>query len=430
MGRDADLAARLRDLRERAGLTKTALARPRYTPSHVSQIEAVRRRPSPDALRFFSERLGVSPEYLATGVPDGAEQELRHRLEEARLALADGALTEAGNLAEGVAAQAEEFALPSVRARALVVLGDVRQRARLLREAVEAYEAALSGDLPQRERGMAVAALATTYRAMGDLTYAGEIVERYLDEPRHAPLDPGVLAELQTVLVSVYFERGEMVRAERTAERAVAAAEQDAPADIRAKAYWNASRVLAEARRWEDALELAQRARIILEQEEDRQRVGRLHNAYAYLCLEAEPPRTAEASAHLDRAEALLADSSPTDLAYVFEERGRVALLDGRPQDALRWADAAIAGAGLDELELARSMFLRGRALALLARRADAEGSFKQAAETFERLGARQQDASTWRELGELRLDLGDVDGALEALLAGLSALEPRRTRA
>jgi tetratricopeptide (TPR) repeat protein len=420
----------MKALREQAGLTRTALARPRYTTSHVSQIEAGRRRPSATALKFFSERLGVSTRYLETGIPDGAEQELRHLLEQARRQVIQGALAEAEALAASVTARAGEFGLPEIRARGLVVLGDARLKGRELRQAIDAYEQGLEGELPERERGMAVAATATAYRAMGDLSYASELVEGYLKERRGSPLDPGVLAELQTVLVGVYFERGEVIRAERTARRAVAAAEGDAPADIRAKAYWNASRVLAEAKRWDDALELAARARIILENEEDRRRVGRLHNAYAYLCLEADPPRVEEARQHLDRAEALLSDSSPADLAYVFEERGRLALFEGSPQDALRWAEAALAGSGVDELESARSMYLKGRALSLLGRRSEAEGALKTSADGFERHGARQQEASAWRELGELRLSAGDVDGALEALRAGLSALEPRRARA
>ena len=65
-----------------------------------------------------------------------------------------------------------------------------------------------------------------------------------------------------------------------------------------------------------------------------------------------------------------------------------------------------------------------------MGRRGEAEGALKDAADAFERLGARQQEASTWRELGELRLSAGDMEGALDALRAGLTALEPRRTRA
>jgi len=110
-----DLATRLKGLREQAGLTRSALAKPRYTPSHVSLIESGRRRPSPEAIRFFSERLGVSPNFLATGIPDGADQQLRHLLEEARRLVVQGALDEAERVASNVAARAEEFGLAPIR---------------------------------------------------------------------------------------------------------------------------------------------------------------------------------------------------------------------------------------------------------------------------------------------------------------------------
>src|ERR687887_2471737 len=85
-----ELAARIRDLRVRAGPTKTALAKPRYTVSYVSQIEAGRRTPSPGALAFFAQQLGVSSQFLSTGIPEQVEEELRYGLEEARLELREG----------------------------------------------------------------------------------------------------------------------------------------------------------------------------------------------------------------------------------------------------------------------------------------------------------------------------------------------------
>src|ERR687887_2519873 len=85
-----ELAARIRDLRVQAGLTKTALAKPRYTVSYVSQIESGRRTPSAEALEFFAGQLGVSPDFLATGIPEDVEEHLRYRLEEARLGVREG----------------------------------------------------------------------------------------------------------------------------------------------------------------------------------------------------------------------------------------------------------------------------------------------------------------------------------------------------
>src|SRR6478672_11268000 len=102
-----DLARRFRDLRLKAGLSGAALASPRYNVSYVSQIEAGRRRPSAEALTFFAERLGVTPRFLGTGVPEHLEDELRYRLEEARRARRDADATGAEAIARAVLAETD-----------------------------------------------------------------------------------------------------------------------------------------------------------------------------------------------------------------------------------------------------------------------------------------------------------------------------------
>ena len=62
-------------------LTITALAEPGYSASHVSQIESERRRPSPAALEFLAEQLGVSARYLRTGIPDDGDVRLAYEVE-------------------------------------------------------------------------------------------------------------------------------------------------------------------------------------------------------------------------------------------------------------------------------------------------------------------------------------------------------------
>src|SRR5438552_14320899 len=106
-----DLAPRFRSLRVQAGLTKTALARPRYTVSYVSQIESGKRRPSPEALAFFAERLKVTPEFLATGIPEGLEDALRYRLEGARRSLRMAEASEAEGAARSVRSEADQHGL-------------------------------------------------------------------------------------------------------------------------------------------------------------------------------------------------------------------------------------------------------------------------------------------------------------------------------
>jgi tetratricopeptide (TPR) repeat protein len=426
-----DLPSRFRDLREKAGLTKTALAKPRYTVSFVSQIESGRRRPSQEALAFFAERLGVTAPYLATGVPEGIEDYLGYRLEESRRLLRTGDLDNADRTLVHLRSQATEYGLARMEARATGAMGDLLLRRGKARDAVDLLEEALEGDLPEHDAGMTVACLSRAYRSLGDLVYASEVIEGFLKRGGSGPLDPAVSAELQTVLVSIYFERGEVVRAERAAGRAIAAAGEGAPVEIRANTYWAASRVLAEAKRWDEALEFATRARLLLEELDDRRRVARLHNAYAFICLEMDPPRVEEAAGHLQRAEDMLSeDSASGDLAYVLTERSRLALMEGRPAEALQHAERALSDVGGDELEVARCIFLKGRALGSLDRREEAQSALREAAGLFGSRGARQQEAACWRELGELDLAAGDLPAAVQALRAGLEALDPRRSRA
>jgi tetratricopeptide (TPR) repeat protein len=168
-----------------------------------------------------------------------------------------------------------------------------------------------------------------------------------------------------------------------------------------------------------------------MEELDDQRSVARLHTNYAFICLEADPPRTDEACQHLDVAESWLSKAGASrELAYVYEERGRLALLEERPGDAVRFADLSLEAAGEDELHAARSLYLRGRAMALLGNRGEARLALQRSADVFEKHGARQQQAAAWRELGELDLAEGDVQSAVEALRAGLEALDPRRARA
>jgi tetratricopeptide (TPR) repeat protein len=310
-------------------------------------------------------------------------------------------------------------------------MGDALGQQGKMQEALDAYEEALEGDLPDREAALATAGLAKTYRTLGDLGYAADVVEAFMARSGRGPLDPSMAGELQSVLVSIYFERGDVVRAERAAHRALAAASQGASLDLKARTYWYASRVLAERKHWTEALEYATRARVLMEEMEDRRNVARLHNAYAFICLEIEPPRTEEARRHLDQAEALLAQGAGAgDLSYVLTERARLELLEERFEEALRYAEEALTHVSRDALEAARSLFLEGRALAALGRGQEAQDVLREAAASFGNHGARQQEAACWRELGELHIAAGDIEEAVEALRAGLEALDPRRTRA
>jgi tetratricopeptide (TPR) repeat protein len=430
--RETPFAKRFRALRYEAGLTQTALAEPRFTVSYVSQIESGKKKPSADAIAYFAQRLGASESYLSTGVPDGLEGEIGYEVERARLALSQGRLDEGLAIAREQIERATEYDFTRLRSQAQIVAANALFMSARYREAIDRYEEALDGDtLTDRERGMVTNALASAYRAVGDLSYACDLLESYLRRYRHEPLDAAVAAEVQTALVAIYFERGDITRAERAAEQAMAITDEGVSPMARANALWSTSRVLAEQNRFSEALELATRARIIIEELGDQRRIVRVHTSYAFLCLEAEPPKLDDADRHLRTAESLLDEHSPDeDAASLAAERARLALLQDRPDEALEHATRALERTGTDELARGRCLFLQGRAYALTRRSGDAMGCFREAASVFHKHGARQQQAACWREVGEVQLERGDVDAAVEAFRDGLEALDPRRSRA
>jgi len=117
-----ELARRFEDLRVRAGLTKTALAKPRYTVSYVSQIESGRRTPSSEAMRFFAGRLGVSSDFLSTGVPEDLDARLHYELETCRSELRSGMASEAEARSRAVLVDAERHGLDRLRALSQIEL--------------------------------------------------------------------------------------------------------------------------------------------------------------------------------------------------------------------------------------------------------------------------------------------------------------------
>src|SRR5437879_3445126 len=125
-----EVGRRLREARERMGLTQRGLAFAGCTPSYLSRTEAGERVPSLQLLRELGGRLGVSADYLATG----AEDQRRDLLFEAEIALRVDDI----ELAEALFAEAhDEAAEPLRRARAAGGLGELAYRAGAIEEGIE-----------------------------------------------------------------------------------------------------------------------------------------------------------------------------------------------------------------------------------------------------------------------------------------------------
>jgi transcriptional regulator with XRE-family HTH domain len=84
-----DFGARLRNLRERAGLTQAELADGISASSYISLLEAGKRKPKADLVSKMAARLGVSADEL---VIDQKDQEIGWTLNVAQVALSSGDL--------------------------------------------------------------------------------------------------------------------------------------------------------------------------------------------------------------------------------------------------------------------------------------------------------------------------------------------------
>jgi tetratricopeptide (TPR) repeat protein len=418
-----DLPERFRALRKQRNLTAVALGADRYSPSYISQIERGARRPSRRALEYFAWRLGVSPSYLLTGVPDDLPLRLRFELEQAEHAVSHGEFSEARQRSEDVLTEAEKYRVPDLTLWGSLILADALYGEDRFSEARELYERLLErDDLFPRDRVRGTAGLARASRALGDLNYAAVTVEALLAKrDMDPPLDHAAVAELQTVLSSLYYEQGDTQLAQRAAERALAALDESVPLATQAIVRHNASCAFAAQGQWREALILAHEARTLGHAITNQRDRGKLYTAHAFLCLEADPPLVDEAAQQLDRAERIVSKvGEDADLAYIWTERARVAFFRGEFEEAVAFADRAASTEGVFVLERGRALLLAGRALRALGRLLGARERVQEALAVFEANEAKAQAVLCWEELGEMAKEEGDFEAATEAFQAGV----------
>src|SRR5688500_12018766 len=149
---------RLREARERAGLSQRQLSFPGCSPAYISRIEAGDRIPSLQLLRELGRRLGVSEDFLATGSEARPQSFL---LLEAELALRFDDLERAGELYEEAFEQAVR---PAERSQAEEGLGQLALRTGDVRTAIGYFERALVGStLDEWERPALAESLGRAY---------------------------------------------------------------------------------------------------------------------------------------------------------------------------------------------------------------------------------------------------------------------------
>jgi transcriptional regulator with XRE-family HTH domain len=173
----AAVGRRLRESRERAGLSQRELAGTECTAAYVSRLELGQRVPSIQLLRLLGRRLGVSADYLATGELGTST------LLDAEVALRLDDLDTVWRLFEQAL---DEHAAPGGdRSEALAGLGQLAFRDGRFSEAIDLLSASVQASgLDAVELPGVAATLARAYAATGELSPSLALLERCVERSR------------------------------------------------------------------------------------------------------------------------------------------------------------------------------------------------------------------------------------------------------
>ncbi len=279
------LAARLREARERAGISQRALARGICTPAYVSRLEKGERIPSLQLLRRLAERLGADADELASGVPQSAEDPLL----EAELAMRLGESEHAERLFHS----ALDSDRRGSRARALAGLGQLAFLDGDHRRAIELLEEALATRSASSDSTTAIAdTLGRAYALAGELESGVAVFERALEAAAEGG-DTLEMVRFSVLLANALIDLGNYGRAAELLGDALARAADSTDPILRARLWWSQSRLHDAQGDPHTAARYARRALDTLETTEHTVYAARAHQLLAHVELDRGRPEQA-----------------------------------------------------------------------------------------------------------------------------------------
>lgn len=398
----AALGRRLKEARERAGLSQRRLADPGYSGAYISRIEAGERTPSLALVRELARRLGVSEGFLARG--EESELELRDSLSDLELAVRLDEPEEAEQLIrQALSARTDE----PVRADALAWQGQLAFRQGEHRQARELLEQALElhGDAaPASLRD----SLGRAYLALGEDELAIALFQRSLERAEERE-DLMESIRFSILLANTLIDGGSLGRAEELLGGALARTHGLEDVTVRARLYWSQSRLHAGRGDAEAAARYARRAIALIELTEDVSYAAGAHQLLAHVGGRAQ-----EALEILERGRDLLQGrEDPVTLAKFRLEEARALIQLGRAEEAAAIAmEAAGALTEANPLEASRGYQLLAETFEDLGELGRARELYELAVELLEKRPNRYLVA-VYARLGDLLEREGDKDEAL-----------------
>jgi tetratricopeptide (TPR) repeat protein len=412
----AAVGRRLRDARERAGLSQRQLSFDGCSPAYISRIEAGERIPSLQLLREMGRRLGVSEDWLATGLDRDLLAEDRTLLD-AEIALRFNELESAEEL---YSKALENAATNTERARALAGLGQIAFERGDPRRAVQALEQALAlSGAEAADQPSLADTLGRAYAMLDDLEPAIRLFRQSLERANQRKNSPEAV-RFGVLLANAYIDNNEFDHARDVLQETVGKAENARDPVFRARIYWSLSRLHALQGDSGDAARYARKALELLELTEHTTYAARAHQLLAH--VELDRGNADEALGLLDRGLPLIVESAnQVDEALFQLERARALAQLGRAEDATKLAQASA-----EMLEDA-SPGDAGRGYAIVAQIYEQLGDRGRAIETYERaaelllVSPSRYVLEVYAKLADLLEEDGRKDDALEVLKKAVS---------
>jgi tetratricopeptide (TPR) repeat protein len=416
----AAVGRRLREARERSGISQRQLSFDGCSPAYISRIEAGERIPSLQLLREMGRRLGVSEDYLATGLEREAGGEDRTLLD-AEVSLRLGDADEAERMYRSVQESAETSA---IQARALAGLGQIAFDRGEPRQAIELLERALRvGHLEAASQPALADTLGRAHAAVGD---HGPAIRLFREALRHAEerKDQVESVRFGVLLANAYIDAGEFGEAETLLERTVELAPDSADPIFRAKVYWSQSRLYTLRDDATTAARYARKALELLELTEHTLYAARAHHLLA--SVELDRGNAADAIELLDRGLPLVqAGGNKLETALFQLEKARALVKLNRKEEAEALAaESTSVLTDVSSSDAGRGLSVTGEIYESLGNRAKAQSFYEQAAALLEADGDRYL-VEVYGKLAALHEAEGRSDEALAVLKKAMSVQSP-----
>jgi tetratricopeptide (TPR) repeat protein len=410
---------RLREARERAGISQRQLSFEGCSPAYISRIEAGERIPSLQLLREMGRRLGVSEDYLATGLEREAGGEDR-KLLDAEVALRLGEMDDASKLYSEVL---DAAVTSSVRARALAGLGQIAFERGEPRRAIGLLEQAIQVSHVEVADQPAVAdTLGRAYAIVDDFEPAIRIFRQAL-AAAEGRKDRVEAVRFGVLLANAYIDTNELAAAEELLGKTIEHAPNSADPIFRARIFWSQSRLYAMREEATTAARYARKALELLELTEHTHYAARAHHLLAH--VELDRGNSAEALDLIDRGLPLIeASGNRAEIAVFRLERARALVRLGRKDEAGALAmESAELLAEVAPHDAGRGSMLIGEILESVGDSAGARTHYENAVRLLE-AGPGRYLIEAYRKLAALHEAEGRSDEAL-AVLKKAMAVQP-----